>query len=971
MKTTILTDKLFRFKKTFAVVCTLLFLIVPGFTQKSALTDDFRLVIDIRSAEKVGYYPSVIVFADSLVSSFPNSMYIDEALSAKGRALYYSGKNAQAKTVFLQKTQSNQDFYFLGRIEYDSKNFAQAVQYFYKAFEQGSKNPVDNQFTASILEYTGKALYQLDKLDELIPVYEYLVYSMNDVPIKEETSEILIQAYQKKGDFEKTIAFYNQIPLFKFSFDASNRMTLKAGDAYTGIGDYKQAFILYERVMNGAGGEDLVIALQKAYTTAEKLGNADVEALLVSASARLEDYPELMAEFWIRLGIAQFESGEYTKALESFAKADTPNYASTHAEFYKAAIAVKENKPDISPNITSLLQSIDKSTDFYYQALVFSTYAHTQRKEWGKAVLYSADAYTLAPGRMTAFWYGLSLLEIGKAEDAADILKKYYSDSFASSGSDSDTAYAVSYARALLGSQKQAEALALFEKITVNNPHVMHKENYAVSLLLSNKNDQVPGVIKSFESPLAPYLTGTASFVQKQWIDSESLFLAYLRTKPDEKLSAYAQYYLAYSQYMQGKYTAAYESFAAYEKLPMGIPYLWKSHYYGALSALSEYQSSSLISWLQKAEDKARLSYSRAGTEAEKQQSLLLLADTLGEGKKIDEALSLLIPYTEVHNSFTVYALLYSADLYARKKEIDKAVLSYDSLLQKFPVHPLAEQALYAAGDLQFKNARWAEAIERFTQYKRLYPQGLFITAALNYGAESCIQDKNEGQAILTYQELLKNYPGNSYEYSALMNLVQLYRNKKEYYSALDTANVLIKKYPLQVQKSAIQRQMDELAILISGEDEKIAVELASYTRNNQEKTSEGRLSGFALGELYIASPLLRSDGAAMLKKMLSFYDTSSVKEQEKAASAHFLLGSYYREINDYTNASEQFLKSAELQAVFNTEKAAQSLYCAIESFDCSALYADARSVFELLSQKFPQSKWVSRAAVLLRGITQ
>ena len=224
----------------------------------------------------------------------------------------------------------------------------------------------------------------------------------------------------------------------------------------------------------------------------------------------------------------------------------------------------------------------------------------------------------------------------------------------------------------------------------------------------------------------------------------------------------------------------------------MGIPYLWKSHYYGALSALSEYQSSSLISWLQKAEDKARLSYSRAGTEAEKQQSLLLLADTMGEGKKIDEALSLLIPYTEVHNSFTVYALLYSADLYARKKEIDKAVLSYDSLLQKFPVHPLAEQALYAAGDLQFKNARWAEAIERFTQYKRLYPQGLFITATLNYGAESCIQDKNEGQAILTYQELLKNYPGNSYEYSALMNLVQLYRNKRVLFG-LDTANVLIK----------------------------------------------------------------------------------------------------------------------------------------------------------------------------------
>jgi len=971
MKTTILIDKKSGFKKIFLGMYALIFCIIPGFTQKSALTDDFRLVTDIRSAENVGYYPSVIVFADALVSSFPNSMYIDEALSAKGRALYYSGKNEQAKTVFLQKKQNQRDFYFLGRIEYDSSEFTQAVKYFYKAFEHRSENPADNLLTASILEYTGKALYQLEKFEELIPVYEYLVYSMSDVPIKEETAEILIRAYQKKGAYEKTIAFYNQIPLFKFSFNASNRMTIKAGDAYTGIGDYRQAFSLYERVMNGAGGEDLVIALQKAYTTAEKLGNADVEALLVSASSRLDDYPELTSEFWIRLGIAQFEGGEYGKALESFTKADTPNYASTHAEFYKAAVAVKENKPDISQDITSLLQSVDKNTDFYYQALVFSTYAHAQRKEWEKAVLYAADAYTVSPGRMTAFWYGLSLIEIGKSGDAADILENYYSDSFPSSGSDSDTAYAVAYARALLGSQKQAEALSLFEKITVNSPLVMHKENYAVSLLISKKSEQAAGVIKSFESPLAPYLTGTAAFVQKQWMEAESLFLAYLRTKPDETLSAYAQYNLAYSQYMQGKYEAAYDSFTAYEKLPQGIPYLWKSHYYGALSALYEHQSSPLAGWLQKAEHKARLSYSRAGTEAENQQAVLLLADILGEGKKIDEALTLLSPYTDAQDSFTVYALIYSADLYAKKKDIKKAVSSYDALLQKFPVHPLAEQALYAAGDLQFKNSLWPEAVERFTQYKRSYPQGLFITAALNYGAESCIQDKNEGQAILTYQELLKNYPGNSYEYSAMLNLVQLYRNKKEYYSALETAGLLIKKYPDQVQNSTIQRQMDELAILISGEDEKIAVALASYTGNDQEKTPEGRMSGFTLGELYIASPLLRADGAAMLKKMLSFYDKTSRNEQERAAYAHFLLGSYYREIHDYANASDQFLKSAELQSVFDAEKAAQSLYCAIEAFDCNALYADARSVYELLVQKFPQSKWVSRAAVLLRGITQ
>lgn len=960
-----------RYSRIINAVFLLFSIIIPCFSQNSVLTDDLRLITDLRSAERVGYYPSVIVFSDSLLASFPNSMYVDEALSAKGRALYYSGKKDEAQAILLQQKHTIQDLYFLGRIQYDKKDFYKAVQYFYKAYEKHLENSVDSQLSASILEYTGKALYQLDKYEDLIPVYEYLVYGMLDVPIKEETAEILIRAYQEQGYFDKTIAFYNQIPLFKFSFNASNRMTLKAGDAYTAIGDYKTAFALYEKVMNGAGAEDLVIALQKAYVTAEKLGNADVEALLNSASSRLEDYPELIAEFWIRLGIAQFESAAYTKALESFAKAGTKNFSSPHAEFYKAAIAVKENKTDISAQINLLLQSIDKNTDFYYHALVFSTYAYAQRREWDKAVVYAKDAYAIEPQRTTAFWYGISLLELDKPKEALEVLKPYYADAFTSSSSDADTAYAVSYARALLGSQRNTEALTVFEKIMNNNSHGMHRDNYAVALLQSKQSEQVSNIIGFLQTPLAPYINALASVALKQWIAAESLFVAYIRSRPDVKLSAYAQYYLAYSQYMQGKHAAAYDSFTAYEKLSQGIPLLWQSYYYGALSAMSEYQSMSPVSWLQRAETKARLSYNSARNTSEKQQSVLLLADILGEEKKYDEALSLLASFTDTTDSFTVYALMYSADLYAKKKDFAKAVQSYDTLLQKFPVHPLAEQALYSAGDLQFKNARWQEAIEKFTQYKRSYPNGLFITAALNYGAESNIQDKNEGQAILIYQELLLNYPGNSYEYSALMNLVQLYRNKREYYSALDTSVTLKKKYPEQVQKSNLQRQMDELAILISGEDEKIAVALASYTRNNQEKTSEGRLSGFTLGELYIASPLMRADGAAMLKKMLSFYDTASIREKEKAAEAYFLLGSYYREIYDYEKASQLFLKAAELQTGFDAEKAAQALYCAIEAFDCSALYADARSVYELLAQKFPQSKWVGRAAVLLRGITQ
>ncbi len=934
------------------------------FTQNSVLTDDIRLMTDIRSAEKIGYYPSVIIFANSLLSSFPNSMYTDEALSAKGRALYYTGKAFEAQTVFQKKKQTSLDLYFLGRISYDQKKYAESVRYFYEALNSPSLSS-DKEIKASILEYAGKSLYLLGKMEDTVKVYEHLLVSCPEVPVKEETAEILLNAYRKTEKHQKIISLYTQLPLYKFSFNASNRMTLTSGDAYFAVSDYKTAYELYERVLNGASGEDLVIALQKAYVTAEKLGNSDVEALLTSAGSRLADYPQLMSEFWIRLGTARFENGEYDKALESFSKASAPSSADPYAAFYKAAIEMKKNPTDVKNITAELFTTIDKNSVFYFDALIFSTYANAESKNWEDAVYYAAQAHEASPSVKTSFWYGLSLAALQRNSEAAAVLKPYYAEN------STDLSFTTLYARTLLATGQEKEALSIFEQISLDTASMESKENYALSLIIADKSELVSSVISPFDSSLTSYLCALAAFLQKQWMESESLFVAYLRTKPDEKLQPYARYYAAYSQYMQGKYAAAFDSFTAYEKDPKAITLLWNSYYYSALSAVNEYQSSQKSQWMEKAEDKAKLSYERSRTDTEKQQSLLLYADILGGRKKYDEALSLLAPYTIVQDGFTVYALFYSADLYTNKGDVKNASSMYERLLQNFPVHPLAEQALFASGELYYKNSQWQDAIERFTQYKRSYPKGLFITAALHYGAESCIQDKNEGQAILSYLEMLKNYPDNSYEASALFNLVKLYRNKREYFSALETAQLIQKKYPDLAKKNALERQMEELAILISGEDEKIAVALASFTANGQEKTKEGRLAGFTLGELYMASPLLRTDGSAVLKKMLASYDASSAEEKSKAASAHFLLGSYYREILNYSEASTQFLKSAELNASYDAEKSAQSLYCAIESFDCSGLYADARSVYTLLSSKYAQSKWVSRAAVLLRGIPQ
>lgn len=953
-------------KRLFFLCLVLLQGIILLSAQDAGSTDDFRLVTNIRSAEKVGYYPSVIVFADKLLTSFPNSMYSDEVLSAKGRALYYSGNRTLSRDVFLQKTQNYKDWYFLGRISYDEKKWDQAIQYFYKSLNLLSQETEEERvYYESILEYTGKSLYLLGEMQKLIPVYETLCFYTSDSYLKDEVVEILITAYQQTEQYSKTIALYDQLPLFNLSFNTSNRLTLKAGDAYAAEGNNEKAFDLYSTVLNGAGGSDLVIAMQKAYITAEKLGNRNIEELLNSASSRLEDYPSLISEFWIRLGIARFKDGEFQKALECFDTVSVENDVSEYELFYRAAAVVALNKENINESISNLMKKVDSNSDFYFQALLFATYSYVQRNDWQKALPFASEAFLVQPSEKTSFWYALVLLESKKFNEALAVLEPF------SDTAENPAYYNTVYARALLGSGKVEEAVSLFETICIDTENLSLKENFAHSLITAKIPERVNDAISPLESPLASYLNALASYTMKNWIDAESLFLVYTRSNTDKKLFAYAQYYLAYSQYMQSKNAAAFETFSSYASLPNAIPFLWNSYYYSAIVALNEYQVTSNSSWLIKAEEKAALSAKQARNDSEKKQSLLLYADTLGERGKYDEALSLLEPYTFDEDEFALYALLYSADLYTKKKNVDAAASSYETLLRRFSVHPLAEQALYFAGDLFFKNMRWQEAAEKFTQYKRSYPAGLYSTAALNYCAESFIKDKNEGQAILTYHELLKNFPNNSYEYSAMMNLVQLYRNKKEYRSALDTATTIVKLYPKQAKNSTIQKQMDELALLISGEDEKIAVELASFTRNGKEKTAQGRISGFKLGQLYIASPLLRSDGAAMLRNMLNFYDNTSAEELEFAASAYFLLGSYDREVNEYENASMNFLKAAELYAVLNQERAAQSLYCAIESFDCRGLYADARSTYELLVQKFPQSTWVSRAAVLLRGISE
>lgn len=560
---------------------------------------------------------------------------------------------------------------------------------------------------------------------------------------------------------------------------------------------------------------------------------------------------------------------------------------------------------------------------------------------WSQSLSWSSSQIPSAiPGDIAdevAYWHGEALVRTGQPAKAAEVYRKRLE-----TGKTADPSLYLSYFRAASsGAGKMTARLdAAFPRLAETDPDTFY---------------------------LSRYLGGISAVREGDWnfaVQSFRRFSPSGETRFPE-FAPWNRYYLAYSQYRQGKWLESIDSFTFYLDTWKTHDYVWQA---ATASALAAIQAG--LDPLPLVERAVRLAPKGNGVA----ESSLLQASVLTDRKLYAEAEAVLLKIadgtgTGGRTASSPRALFMLADIAVRQKKPALAEERWLSLASQFPADPLAEEALYRSGEMWYLAADWSRASILFARYRQAWPSGRYLDTVLRNGGDAWNREDNTDLAILWWQELIRKYPESSAAPRGYTGLIAAYRKKGEYHAALETAGRYRKLFPSEASLDGMEEEIGELTKLSKGESADSSALLAAYVRSGRAATAEGRAAGLRLGRQYLTDYGTREAAKTVLKEIVSAMPRSaeslSAGEINTYAASLSLLGNLYREAADYSAASAALLSAGTLYAPIDGERSAEALYGAVDSFLQTGLLADAEKTAETLKKNWPDSAWTQRAVRL------
>ncbi len=465
------------------------------------------------------------------------------------------------------------------------------------------------------------------------------------------------------------------------------------------------------------------------------------------------------------------------------------------------------------------------------------------------------------------------------------------------------------------------------------------------------------------------YLAGLAAVKTGSWEQASDYFSAFIAGKGethDPALASWNRYYLAYSFYRRSSWTDAVREFSVFLERWSEHPNLWAAASSAALAAIQ-----GGIDPLPFAERAIRLAPGRA----EQAESMLLKASILVDKRRFEQAEAVLSGVAEGSTTNGVTpssprALYQLAELYLRLGIPAEAENWWLILLNRYPDHPLADEALFRCGEILYIASEWKRATDFFSRYRRTMPRGRFTDQVLWSGGDAYRRALSNDLAILWWEELIQKYPQSAVVPRTMEELTAVYRKKGDYQNALRVARLFKEAHPEAAVTAEIDREIDELSRLADGESIDSAALLAAYNREGKAATASGRSAGVQLARAYLEDYTRRDAALAVLREITARMParTNLLTDGEKYtwATAWTILGNMYREDRNYADASAALLSAGTLFAPLDGERAAEALYGAADSFLQTGKRADAVSTVATLQRSWPDSVWTKRAQLLV-----
>lgn len=932
-----------------------LFLLFLAALPLPAAGADSSVYREMISAYQGGFYPGAAAMAERLESEFPGSPYIGNALVLKGECLARIGQFGAALAA-LEKAEAFAEgdpalspafFYWKGFACGRTAAYGDALSAYYECCRASGEG--GTYYAPAVLD-AGRVCFAQDEWAAAVPLFEYAVthgqrYGMTDYA---DAVLKLARSYIGSGNPEKAYSLFQ-----KFSQDdlpARDYYLLAgiAGDACLDSGRFREAYDLYCLVL-ASGRKELVSgALKKAYAVSaahRAETGEDPGAVLKKAQDSFSDSPELLSEFWIRLGTDAFFAGDTEKAAAYFDEAETgasPEMLELTA-LYRAEIAAGKNpSAESAAAAEAVLLDARRRCGLsdggryarQYDSLS-AKYAAAQGR-WDDVKKYAAKVS--AAGDDLKYLLALADYRTGFFSEAAALLD----------GGDS-VLYALSLAR--IG--RFEDAAAAFERADSRAPLDGNARlDYAAVLLHAGRYADALAQASSCGGGRASYVAALAQFGTGAWREAEQSFSEFLESgAADRESLPYARFYRGYCLYRLGRLREAYGELSAFSETWPSHEAAWRAAVTAANAAVQDGRGGDALPQAEKA---VRL----APDGAAREESVLLCAEIYADSGAYDKAVALLSPYTRLRNDFGAKSLYQTARIYERQNLVEKADAEYKRLASAFRGRELAEEALYRRGELYYTRRQYGAALERFNGYTAEYPDGRFADAAWYFSA-CCLSAGGETDlAILRDQSLVKSFPDSAFVYSAAKDLVELYGAAGKYQEAYDSARFLLEKYGEQARRDGIEKKAAGLRRLAAGDSADIAAKLTEYESAGGSDTRAGRAAGTELAALYAASPSSAADGERLAERLLAEQKKNIPAESLYAARNAFLLGGRYRLAGRNEAAAQMYLLAAEYYRMNGQDgQGAASLYGAADAFRAAGLAGDASETAATLRALYPESR--------------
>lgn len=372
---------------------------------------DISLFNEINSAFKNKFYPGTVEKALQFEKDYPDSVLLQKSLILKAEAqtemgFYDDAQNSLLKVAeqlnFGSDEYSNCN-YLLGKLFYLKDDKKNALKYFYEACNSSLTSKNLEYYNLSVF-YSGKIFFSLKDYNNAIPIFEYILQTPESCPSENDYYEILQKimiSYNKTNNQKKTIQIFNHLEKNKLPKDVYLTLCIYAADALSLDEKNLEAYNLYCDVINNSDGNLAVIALKKAYVLADETNiGVNTGEIFSKTVDKFKDNEQLVNEFWIRLGIDEFEKGDYKKANEYFKKVSSDNLI---VMFCNAKIQIDENKnpaeaekilldiqqnPDYQ-NFSENLQQLPQNFEDSVNSLLLL--AKFQQKKWERGFVEYSD----------------------------------------------------------------------------------------------------------------------------------------------------------------------------------------------------------------------------------------------------------------------------------------------------------------------------------------------------------------------------------------------------------------------------------------------------------------------------------------------------------------------------------------------------------------------------------------------------